>query len=562
VHEESLINYLRSLYPKENESCEWKECSNLKNSWSSRPGDDIESYVSALANMNGGHLVLGVKDGTLDIIGINVFGDYTPENARHRLAARCAHLNSERLHIEVFVTSNTAKTVWVMHIPKHDARLPVYAHGKPWQRVGDSIVPMRSERLTAILNEPLASKDWSAEGIEGATVADLDEDAIVKAREKFAEKHKSERWADQIHSWDTMTFLDKAKLTIQGFITRTAILLLGKPESVHFVSPALPEITWALDAEERSYKHFGPPFLLTTTDVLRQIRNVPQKLFPQDQLLAVEIPKYETRTILEALHNCLAHQDYERGERIVVTEMPDRLIFENAGNFIDGSPDDYFSGQRVPKRYRNHWLADAMFQVGMIDRMGYGINEMTLSQMKRYLPLPSYSGSSSDYTRLEVLGRPIDLNYTQLLLERQDLDLDTVILLDRVQKKLPIEDSAAKMLRRNGLIEGRKPQYHVSAKVASATNAEVKYTHTRGVEKEQLKQMVITHLRKFNTAGRSELDKLLVPVLSSDLTDKQKRGKITNLLSEMKRKDGSIQSVGRGPKAYWSLSKGSMTGEN
>jgi len=242
--------------------------------------------------------------------------------------------------------------------------------------------------------------------------------------------------------------------------------------------------------------------------------------------------------------------------------MPDRLIFENAGNFIDGSPDDYFSGQRVPKRYRNHWLADAMFQVGMIDRMGYGINEMTLSQMKRYLPLPSYSGSSSDYTRLEVLGRPIDLNYTQLLLERQDLDLDTVILLDRVQKKLPIEDSAAKMLRRNGLIEGRKPQYHVSAKVASATNAEVKYTHTRGVEKEQLKQMVITHLRKFNTAGRSELDKLLVPVLSSDLTDKQKRGKITNLLSEMKRKDGSIQSVGRGPKAYWSLSKGSMTGEN
>jgi len=47
--------------------------------------------------------------------------------------------------------------------------------------------------------------------------------------------------------------------------------------------------------------------------------------------------------ILEALHNCIAHQDYTLCSRIVVTEKVDRLIFENAGNFFDGKPEEHRS---------------------------------------------------------------------------------------------------------------------------------------------------------------------------------------------------------------------------
>lgn len=42
----------------------------------------------------------------------------------------------------------------------------------------------------------------------------------------------------------------------------------------------------------------------------------------------------------------------------------------------------------------------------------------------------------------------IDENYTRLLLERQDLPLNTVMLLDRVQKKQAITDDAAALLRK------------------------------------------------------------------------------------------------------------------
>ncbi len=552
VDEKQLKEYLRTIYPKEDDACEWKEFKNLKNAWSSRKGEDVLSYISAIANMGGGHLVLGVKDKTLDVVGIEEFGDYTTSNARERLAGRVINLDTENLKIEEFTTSDTKKTVWVIHIPQHLPRRPVYAHDKAWQRLDESLVAMRQERLEAILSEPLAGADWSAIIDANATIQNLDEDAIRLAREKFTQKNTNAPWVTQIPNWDVPTFLDKAGLTTQGQITRTALLLVGRSDSVHFLSPHPAQITWRLEGTE-AYEHFGPPFILSTTALLRRIRNVTYKLFPNNQLLGVEIPTYDTRTILEGLHNCLAHQDYERCERVLVTETPDRLIFENAGCFFDGTPDDYLAGKKTPRRYRNQWLANAMVKVNMIDTMGHGIHDMTKSQRKRYLPLPAYKGSTSKDTRLEVLGRPIDENYTQLLLERGDaLDLDTVILLDRVQKKLPITDAAAARLRKEGLIEGRKPNFHVSAAIAAATDTEADYKRAKGMNKAQMKQFVLAQIQQSGGAKRDTLEDLIAPLLPAALTKKQKSDRVKNLLSEMKR-ENLISPDRNGRGAVWNL---------
>src|SRR3990167_1399843 len=358
MNESALQQYLREHYPRENAACEWKEFKNLTHAVSGRKGEDIASYISAIANMAGGHLVIGVEDASLRIVGIQNFADYTPENIRLRLLGRCPNLNSEGFQVEAFIAADSGKTVWVLHIPKHQPRLPVYAHDKAWQRIDDSLVEMRPERLTAILAEPVDSRDWSAQLVEGATLDDLDPAAIEVARQKFAEKYREANFAADIAGWDVPTFLDKAKITIQGRITHTALLLLGAREATHFLPMA--QITWKLVGEEQAYEHFSPPFLLTTTHVLQRIRNIPQKLFPQNQLLATEVSKYDTRVILEALHNCIAHQDYQRCSRILVTERLDRLVFENAGGFFEGKPEDYFSGEHTPSRYRNPWLAQAM----------------------------------------------------------------------------------------------------------------------------------------------------------------------------------------------------------
>ncbi|MBY0429677.1 MAG: ATP-binding protein, partial [Rhodospirillales bacterium] len=347
MDEQALQQYLQAHFPKENAACEWKEFKTLKHAVSGAKGDDIASYVSAIANMEGGHLVIGVEDASLRVIGIQDFHDYTLDNVRLRLLGKCANLDSEGFHVEAHVTEDTAKTIWVFHIPKHHPRLPVYAHDKAWQRINDSLVEMRPERRNTILAEPIEQVDWSAQTVADASFDNLDAEALALAREKFKEKHRADAFHDQIDGWECGTFLDRAKLAANGRLTRAALLLLGKPSAAHFLSPHPAQITWKLEAEERTYEHFGPPFLLTTTQVLHRIRNIKHKLFPANQLLSTEVMKYDTRVILEALHNCIAHQDYTRQERILVTETVDRLTFENAGIFFEGVAEDYFTGKKT-----------------------------------------------------------------------------------------------------------------------------------------------------------------------------------------------------------------------
>lgn len=556
MNEQDLHRHSAAQFPREDAACEWKAFKNLRHAVSGDKGDDIASYVAAIANMDGGHLVIGVEDKTLRIIGIQNFHDYTPDNLRQRLAGKCPNLDCEGLSVDVWVTQDTGKTVWVIHIPKHRPRLPVYAHDKAWQRLGESLVEMRPERLEAILAEPIETVDWSAQMVPDATIDDLDPDALTLAREKFKERHRGDAFHDQIDGWEVGSFLDRVKLAVHGQLTRAALLLLGRPSATHFLSPHPAQITWKLEAEERAYEHFGPPFLLTTTQVLHRIRNVKLKLFPAHQLLASEVNKYETRVILEALHNCLAHQDYTRAERVLVTEKVDRLIFENAGSFFEGVAADYFAGDKTPSRYRNPWLAQAMVQLGMIDTMGYGIHTMTLAQRTRYFPLPDYEKSTSARVVLDIFGHAIDENYSMLLLERHDLDIDTVILLDRVQKRLPITESGAAYLRRAKLIEGRKPNYYVSAQIAATMGTQAAHTRNQGLQKPAQKQFVLQHLKKFGTATREKLEGLLMGTFPAGLSDAQKQNKMRNLLSEMRGKDGTITCDGRrGPNAVWRLAK-------
>lgn len=551
--ENELRRYIQGLCPKENESCEWKEFKNLKHAVSGAKGDDIISYVSALANMQGGFLIAGVKDGTLEIVGIRELHDYTPENIRRRIFGKCSNLDSEGFQVEAITTTDSNKKVWIFHVPIHKPRLPVYAHDTAWQRLDDSLVELRPERLSAVLAEPFFQRDWTAHIVADASLVDLDKQALNKAREKFKEKNRTASFAGEIDDWDDLTLLDRAKISIQGKMTRAALLLLGRNEASHFLLPHPAQITWKLDAEEKAYEHFSSPFLLTTTEVMRRIRNIRYKIFPDNYLLAAEVNKYETRVILEALHNCIAHQDYAASARITVTEKVDRLIFENSGNFYDGKPEDYYSGERTPRRYRNPWLAQAMVNLNMIDTLGLGIHSMILAQRQRYFPLPDYAKSTAEQVVLEIFGHLIDENYTKLLLERHDLSLNTVILLDRIQKNQAIPEDAAAKLRRQGLIEGRKPHYFVSAKIAAATGTGTAYTRSRGLEKKKLKEFVLQHLRDLGPTPRARLEELLFEMLPADLPSVKKQNKVKNLLTEMRAKDNSIKRIGKGPNSKWTL---------
>ena len=419
-------------------------------------------------------------------------------------------------------------------------------------RIGSNLTSLNDypDYIRTIYNSEI---DWSAKIIKRATLADLDPVAIKKAKEKFKEKSSAKSFYNDIDNWNDLTFLNKAKITIDGQITNTAIILLGNSTSSHLISPAVAQITWKLDTEEKAYQHFEIPLFLTINEVLQQIRNVKYKFFPDNQLVATEVKKYDSESILEALNNCIAHQDYTLHARIVLTEKVNKLVFTSAGSFYEGKAEEYSFGNKTPKKYRNRWLADAMVNLNMIDTLGYGIHKMYRSQRERFFPLPDYRKSTRDEVVLEMYGHIIDENYSKLLIERKDdLDLTEVILLDKVQKGrgTDLTDEAVKKLRKKKLIEGRKPHYYISAKIAEIINQKAAYTKNKGFDKTYYLDLIEKAIKEHKFLTRKDVDELLLNKLPDWMSNKQRITKIGHLLSEL-RVTGKIINQGTRKKPEW-----------
>jgi ATP-dependent DNA helicase RecG len=176
-------------------------------------------------------------------------------------------------------------------------------------------------------------------------------------------------------------------------------------------------------------------------------------------------------------------------------------------------------------------------------------------QKERSFPMPDYDLSIPERVAVRVTGQVLDENYTRLLLNATDLDLMDVIALDRVQKKLPLDEKAFERLKSEKLIEGRRPNLFVSAKVAAAIGDRATYIRNRAFDKPHYKRMVLEYLKEFGEATRRDLDSLLLGKLSDAMNAKQKKAFVTNLLQEMKG-EGQIAPDGVTRWAKWRLSNG------
>ena len=534
-----LQQYLLREYPQENARCEWKEFKNLKNLFSGDEKDDVISYVSAIANMEGGFLVIGVHDKTLEIVGTDTY-NYDRQKAILRLKDRCANLSSEGLDILEYITSDTQKKVWVIRIPKHLPKRPVYAHDKAWQRIEDSLVELTPERLNAILDEPLfTGSDWSAEIVLNATIDDLDEVAIAKARVMFKKVH-SRIPAEEVNAWSVPEFLSNAGVMIDGGITRAAIILLGKPVSVFKLRPAVVRVTWSLRDEKQDvvdYEHFTVPFILTVDQILAKVRNLTMREMPGGTLFPDVMQQYDDYSMREILHNCIAHQDYTLQERINLVENPGFLYYANGGSFIPGTVLKALATHGPQRHYRNECLCNAMVNFNMIDIVGRGIRKIFNQQWERRFPMPDYEiDAAKKEVAVRLYGNAINEKYTKLLKENKDLSFEDCLLLDAVQKGHQLNEVDAQNLLSRGLIEVQDDQYNISLDVARKTKQVPEYTKSKGLEKQKLIQMILQYLKNAGDEGskRDGIYEYLKDVLPKNKTREQQLRMLGDLLNSMK----------------------------
>ncbi len=547
-----ILDNLRIL-PGETEWVEFKEARNNFHF------NDLGQYFSALsneANIKGvpfGWLVFGIEDKAKKIIGSNYRPDRRSlDKLKHEIARKTT---GGITFNEIFEVQHPEGRVVLFQIPAAPPGIPVAWEGHYYGRDGESLVALNLQEIE-IIRRQVVHEDWSSGICEEATLDDLDLKAIQKARENYKKKYPAQ--AEEVDSWDHATFLNKAKVTIQGKITRTAVILLGKNESEHFLSPSLAKISWFLRDEkniEKDYEHFGPPFLLNIDAVFNKIRNLKYRYLLDNTLFPTEVTKYEPYVIREALNNSIAHQDYELRSRINVVETPDELLFTNAGTFLPGSVERVIEQDAPPEYYRNAFLANAMVNMNLIDTQGGGIKKMYVFQMNRYFPLPDYDLSQTDRVRVRITGKIIDENYTRLLINKTNLDMKTVIILDRVQKHEQISRDDATKLKRQRLVEGRYPNLYIAAPVAAITDSKAQYIKNRPFDDSHYKKMILDYIKQFKYATRRDIDNLLMDKLSDVLSENQKKNKIRNLISALSRKEKSIKNTGSDKKPRWVLAE-------
>lgn len=531
---------------------EWLEFKEAKNNFDF---DDLGRYFAALsneANLKGkefGWLIFGVKDNSKSIVGSNYRS--TNRAKLDSLKSEIANHTNGHTFQEIFELQLPEGRVVMFQIPAAPRGIPITWKGHFYGRNAESLSGLSISEIEQIRGQVIRY-DWSEQIIEQAALEDLDSEAILKARQEYKLKYPGR--AKDVDVWDDLTFLNKAKVTIQGKITNTAIILLGKEEATHWLNPFVCRMTW-LRNDNNNYLHFDCPFLLNTERLLSQISNPIYRYLPDNTLFPREVRLYDGYVIREALHNCIAHQDYTKQERIMVIEThEDNLLFINAGSFLPQTVENVIEQDAPQAFYRNKFLTDAMVNLGMIDTIGSGIKRMFIEQKNRFFPLPDYDFSDPKHVRVRVFGKIINENFTRMLMNDTALSLQGTILLDKVQKRYPISDQDAKELKALGLIEGRKPNYLLTSSIASLVKKEAHYIQNRGFDKIYYQDLIIQYLRKFGTITREKTEELLLPKLPDILSSQQKINKIKNLLLEMKGK-GILVREGAKKTTKWYLNK-------
>jgi ATP-dependent DNA helicase RecG len=307
---QELLDNFRRL-PAENEIVEFKEA---KRDYSF---DKIGMYFSALANeanlkgVQYAWLIFGIENKQHGIVGTDYRNDRPKlDSLKHEIAEQITPSTS---FVEIYELGIEGKRVVMFQIPASLYGVPTAYKGHYYAREGESLVALGLDKIERIRMQGMKS-DWSAGLVPEATIDDLDPAAISKARENYGLKFPDK--AEEAQSWDITTFLNKAKLTIRGKITRTVLILLGREEVEHFLSPADVKIRWVLkdlNNQEKDYETFSVPLLLAVEKVNLRIRNLKYRYMKEGTLFPEEVLKYEPFVIREALNNCIALQDYEKG---------------------------------------------------------------------------------------------------------------------------------------------------------------------------------------------------------------------------------------------------------
>ena len=545
----------------------WKyEIVEFKEAKGSYSEDKIGQYFSAISNevnlkqQQYGWFILGVSESKEKHPVGTSFKQGNPsllEKFKYEIAKETTDGMTFLDIIELFpVYEGKECRVLMFKVPAAVAGMPTEWKTRYYARSGESLVPLQQYKIDTIRNQE--RRDWSRQVLPGATIEHLDKEVIAFARKQYKEKMSRPHITTEVDEMSDEEFLTKVKLMSGGKVTNAAMLLLGSADHDDLF-PNTPSIMWRLidtDGLIKDYEIFTIPFITVTEKLFAKIRNLTYRYMPnQLSLFPKETQQYDTWLLRELLNNCIAHSNYVLGGRIYVNEEDDCISVVNPGDFLPQTIENVLQKTYNPPFYRNQLLAEAMVKFHMIDTATSGIKKVYRIQKDKFFPMPDYDLSNGNQVRVKIYGKILDERYTYILFNHPDLDLETVYLLDQVQKGngSQLSKDAVQYLRKHNLVEGRVNNLYLSAGVSQAIDDEAGYIKNKAFDDQYYKDLIVKYLKQYGKAKKKDIRNLLWDKLPDVLSDKQKEYKIGNLLASLKKQEVIYTDSSNQQRASWIL---------
>ncbi len=440
--------------------------------WEPRPAAfhsqvrELREAVVALANRNGGEILLGISDRKRSRAeAVHGVGNVNADDLRSQI-----HQGTDpSILVEIEELSEPEGRVLVVHVPRG---LPPHTttEGVCKIRMGKESRPMTGSQLVQ-LSQASRLRDPSAEIMADASLSDLDGDTIRTFRRNL----ETEGGQAETKPLSDEELLSNLGLIHGQQISFSAVLLLGTPLAIARFCPQH-EVTFVRFADHTKYIQRedmkGP--LLSVLDALRRLLEPhlmttvvqEEKGFRETSVLDFDWP-----VLREAALNAVVHRDYFQRQAVIIALHPNRLEITNPGGFLGGiTPKNIL---RHPSVHRNALLADVLQKAGLVNRLSIGVDRIYESMLRSGRPAPRYESDES-HVKL-ILSRKVHSAFVRMVAERirqggREFTLDELLLLraclerGRLERRsaaealqLPEDQAAARLadLREQGYFEVR-----------------------------------------------------------------------------------------------------------
>lgn len=512
------IEQLRNMRESE-DHVEFKRCQqgnlSFNGSDKQKPSDRrkcILGYVVALANANGGYLVLGMEDA----FPHKVVGTSQCENALGKLENEIYKaLQIPVDAYELFDEQNNR--VVVVEIPRHPVGKALRFEDVPLWRSGEELIPMPDKVLFSILQE--TDPDYSQAICEGVTIDDLDKEAIDILKEKYARKQNNPTFT----SLSDRQALSDLKLIEGNKVTNAAVLLVGKAEIIqqNFPQAKVQHEFRTTEGQERFDKRlsFVAPFYILIDQLWKAVNDRNGSVPVQEGAYMFDIPFFNEEVIREVINNAFAHRDYRLASEIVIKQYPTKLSVISPGGFPIGvTLENILTVSSTP---RNRLLADVLAATGIVERSGQGMDvifRLTLSEGKQ---TPDYSKTNDSQVTAILSATVKDPGFAlfiksiqQELPENQKLSVFDVLTFCAIREgKQPKDKEIAKRLYSMGYLEKRGKtsaiRYILPRRYYELTGNQSEYSELTDWDDEQIWSVLFRYLKKYGTAKKTDIAKLI-----------------------------------------------------